>query len=248
MHYQISRNGQMYGPYTLDDLRRYLASGNVQPTDLVKNEEMPEWIPVSQLLASNAIETPAVPIPPVWAEPAAPVYGQAAYPATNAPAIVNQYPDAPNLNWGLLLLINFFCCCVFQFVWNLIVAAWTKRVQPNSSALYYYIASDVIYVLYMGFYVFTFRDYMAVSQGHVYTRHLGMLGARSAVGIVFWVIKLMARFQHRESLLQHFNGPEPVGLRLSGVMTFFFGGLYFQYHLNRINAMKAAARYGAVRY
>jgi hypothetical protein len=36
---------------------------------------------------------------------------------------------------------------------------------------------------------------------------------------------------------------EPVGLSLSGVMTFFFGGLYFQYHLNRINEMKRLARY-----
>jgi hypothetical protein len=48
----------------------------------------------------------------------------------------------------------------------------------------------------------------------------------------------------RESIERHFNGPEPVGLRLSGVMTFFFGGLYFQYHFTRINAMKNAMRYG----
>jgi hypothetical protein len=26
-------------------------------------------------------------------------------------------------------------------------------------------------------------------------------------------------------------------------MTFFFGGFYFQYHLNRLNAMKQALRY-----
>ena len=36
-----------------------------------------------------------------------------------------------------------------------------------------------------------------------------------------------------------------MGLRLSGVMTFFFGGVYFQAKLNEINAVKAAARYGA---
>ncbi len=49
------------------------------------------------------------------------------------------------------------------------------------------------------------------------------------------------------SLEEHFNGPEPVGLRLNGVMVFFFGGVYFQYHLNRINAIKQAARFGAAR-
>jgi len=30
-------------------------------------------------------------------------------------------------------------------------------------------------------------------------------------------------------------------------MTFFFGGIYFQYHLNRIMEMKQAARFGAGR-
>ena len=47
----------------------------------------------------------------------------------------------------------------------------------------------------------------------------------------------------RRSMEEHFNGPEPMGLSLSGVMTFFFGGIYFTYHLNRINELKRAARY-----
>ena len=59
MPYQISRNGQMYGPYTLEDLQRYLASGNVLPTDLAKSEEMTEWLPVSQILGTaGAADTP----------------------------------------------------------------------------------------------------------------------------------------------------------------------------------------------
>ena len=38
MTYQVLRNGQMYGPYTLEDLQRYVASGNVLPTDMAKSE------------------------------------------------------------------------------------------------------------------------------------------------------------------------------------------------------------------
>ncbi len=68
------------------------------------------------------------------------------------------------------------------------------------------------------------------------------LGA--SIGFIAWVVKLIARFTLRAELEDHFNNAEPVGLRLSGVMTFFFGGLYFQYHLNRINEMKRMARYG----
>ena len=33
---------------------------------------------------------------------------------------------------------------------------------------------------------------------------------------------------------EHFSGPDPMGLTLSGVMTFFLGGIYFQYHINDI--------------
>ena len=39
MTYQVSRNGQLYGPYSLEDLQRYVATGNVLLTDLAKTEE-----------------------------------------------------------------------------------------------------------------------------------------------------------------------------------------------------------------
>jgi hypothetical protein len=57
------------------------------------------------------------------------------------------------------------------------------------------------------------------------------------------VMAIVYRFAMRSSIEQHFNGPEPIGVRLGPVMTFFFGGLYFQYHFNKINEMKQAARY-----
>ena len=60
-------------------------------------------------------------------------------------------------------------------------------------------------------------------------------------------MKLFARFTMRNELERYYNTVEPIGLRLSGVMTFFFGGLYFQYHLNRINDIKRGMAYGAPR-
>ncbi len=57
MLYHVTRNGQNYGPYTLEDLQRYVASGNVLPTDLAKSDEMAEWVPVSQVLGSSALAT-----------------------------------------------------------------------------------------------------------------------------------------------------------------------------------------------
>lgn len=227
MQYHIARDGQTYGPYTLDDLRRYVASGNVLPTDMAKGEDTPDWVPVSQLLG-----TPGV----------APGYQQS---ATGPLVAAGAYPDAPDLHWGLVLLFSFFTCTLFMLIWNLVLSSWMKRVKPNSTALFYYIAAAVLAVL-------------GISLGHNSQMHMtpgqgidwGSLH-RNWVGSVFslasWVTRLIARFTMRSDLEEHFNGPEPVGLSLSGVMTFFFGGLYFQYHLNRINELKRIARYrGAV--
>jgi hypothetical protein len=251
MHYQISRNGQTYGPYTLEDLQRYLASGNILPTDLAKNEDMADWVPVSDILA-GVTGTPVSAFPtPGFSDPAsAPAYGQSAIPY-GQPAMYGQpdpaalaastYPDPPNLHWGLVLLFGLLTCTVFMWVWNLIVAAWLKRVQPNATSLFFYIGAAVLL-------------FVQLAVTLPYTMHHMQPGVHATadpigglIGLGVWVLRLIARFMQRAALEEHFNGPEPVGLELNPVMTFFFGGLYFQYHINRIMTMKQAARYGAGR-
>ncbi len=251
MHYQISRNGQMYGPYTIEDLQRYLASGNVLPSDMAKSESMTEWMPVSEILA-GAAAAPAHTGTPLDAASAGPgpVYtgpefgGQSYNPAAQRAGAmaVSPYPDAPNLHWGLVLLFGLLTCTLFMFIWNLVVAAWLRRVQPNATSLFYYTGALVLALVQV-------MVSASVSMHHVMGPGLHMYSDNpvgSLIGLAVWVVRLIARFSQRASLEEHFNGPEPVGLRLSGVMTFFFGGIYFQYHLNQINAMKQAARYQAV--
>ncbi len=249
MHYQLTRNGQSYGPYTLDDLRRYLASGNVLPTDLVKNDDMPEWLPVSQVLAGSASPGPETALPadagvPSSAYPGADAnYAQPAYAPAVSPAMAaSAYPDAPNLHWGLVLLFGLLTGTLFMFIWNLVIAAWLKRVQPNASSLFYYLGYGVLTLIQLG--VAIPSTLHAVMSPGV---HMAYSPVGSILGLIAWILKLVARFSQRASLEEHFNTVEPVGLRLSAAMTFFFGGLYFQYHLNHINAMKQAARYGAPR-
>ena len=254
MTYQISRAGQIYGPYTLDDLKRYLASGNVLLTDLAKSEAMPDWLPVSQILAAgtpapaNEPPTPQAyePVATPNSAPSTPGYStpySAPYPSPTPidPAIAaSPYPDPPNLHWALVALFSLLTCGVFMPIWNLIVASWLKRVQPNATALFYYIGAYVLVALVW---------LTPGSNGH----HVFMPGVPSFhfthhwVGgfllTVHWVLKLIARFSEQTSLEEHFNGPEPIGLTLNPVMTFFFGGLYFQHHLSRISTLKQAARF-----
>lgn len=247
MHYQLSRNGQSYGPYTLDDLKRYLASGNVLPTDLVRNDDIPEWVSVSQVLAGPPPPTPQDAALPGAGVPG-PEYASASYaapvydPAGGSAGAASTYPDAPNLHWGLVLLFGLLTGTLFMFIWNMNIAAWLKRVQPNATSLYYYIGFGVLTAIQLAV-TLPYTMHQVLSPGV----HMAYNPVGGIFGLIAWVVKLIARFSQRASLEEHFNTVEPVGLRLSAGMTFFFGGLYFQYHLNRINMLKQAARYGMPR-
>ena len=211
MNYFITRDGQQYGPYTLADLQRYLASGEILPTDLARSEGMSEPLPVSQIIGT-------IPVPQTQIS---------ASPVINAAV----YPDPPNLHWGLVLLFSIFSCGLFSAVWNLVQAAWMKKVAPQSTALYYYIAG--LCVLAAVFFT-SFEAAYAHSPNTV----------AGAMNLVYGILILIGRFSLRSSLEQFYNSVEPMGLSLGGVMTFFFGDIYFQYHLNDIMRRKYAARLG----
>ncbi len=80
-----AQGGQQKGPVTFDQLRQSVATGQVQPSDLVWTAGMNQWQPAGTI--QNLIAAP--PPPP-------PGYG------VTAPAYLQpQYPGAPVLNYGL---------------------------------------------------------------------------------------------------------------------------------------------------
>jgi hypothetical protein len=195
---------------------------------MAKSEDMPDWLPVAQILGTTG--TPSAGAPAAMPTPAY------AAPSTYPPPSGIAYPDPPNLNWGIELLLGFLTCGFFVVVWNLVIAAWANRIQPASKAFMFYIAATVLIVLNLGS---SWTIFISLSH-HVHPHH-SVLG--NLISIAAWVVRLIARFTLRDTLEQHFNGPEPLGLRLNAVMTFFFGGIYFQYKLNEINQIKQALRY-----
>jgi hypothetical protein len=224
MLYHVSRNGQTYGPYTVEDLQRYVASGNVLPTDLARSEEMAEWVPVAQVLGASL---PAAPTPAAGYAGDAPAY----------PAMAVQYPDPPNLHWALVLVIGIFTCGLFCTIWDFVQSAWMRKVNPRSNALFLYIAEFV--VSFLGGFGRFFLVFTSVFRHSYHPYRLLGLG----VSLIALTLLELARFDMRRSMEEHYNGPEPIGLSLSGVMTFFFGIYYFQYHFTRINELKQLARY-----
>jgi len=221
--YQISRDGQEFGPYSLSDVQRYVGTGNILVTDLARAEGSTEWIPVSQVVGTIAVAPPVVP-------------------GTYAPAA--NYPDAPNLHWGLVLLFGFLTCFLFLVVWDLIQVLWVKKIEPASKAFLYFMIFIGVYALNL---LLSFGKAAWMIGGHLSSNassgfFLVLSGISFLVSIATLVMMIVYRFTMRSSLQEHFNGPEPIGLSLGGIMTFFFGGLYFQYHLNRINEIKQAYR------
>ena len=118
MDYFISRDGQKYGPYTLADLQRYVASGEVSLTDLATSDALTEPVPVAQVVGNIAATAP---------------------PTNAAPlSMASMYPDPPNLHWGLVLLFCVITCGIFTLVWEIVQAVWVKRVAPQSKSIVYF--------------------------------------------------------------------------------------------------------------
>ena len=204
MNYFIKREIHEYGPYTLAELQRYVASGNVLLTDLCRSEGMQDWVPVSQVIGN-------IPVPVAAPTPAAAVLQ------------VSPYPPPPSLHWGIVVLLGVLTCGLFGWAWAIVEAIWLKKVQPASKALLYWSIALGLLMLEIMF-------------AFVPDNNVRMMAALPRLaGIVMWIV---AAFSMKNSLEEHYNVAEPLGLNLNGVMTFFFNVYYFQYHFTRINELK----------
>lgn len=231
MQYQVSREGQLYGPYTLEDLQRYVTSGNVLLTDLAKSDDMPDWIPVAQILGTTA--APVIP----YAAPSA-------YPATPIPTGI-PYPDPPNLHWLLVMILSLFTCGIFTIVWNILLCLWVRRVQPSSNALSLYISAYAIALLGTALSFVNNLPVFIASIHHQPPPHqnIPLVFVAGCITLMGWIVRLIARFTLRGAIQLHYNVAEPMHLYLGPIMTFFFGNLYFTYHINRLIEIKQSMRY-----
>jgi RING finger family protein len=129
-------------------------------------------------------------------------------------------PPPPHLPWPLLQVLSILTAGLFELIWGFVLARWVRDVEPQSRAIYYYSALLVVQLLAMA----------VVVGGHVD-------GVTAASGPLFLiavaVLSLLGRFSMRRSLEDYFDQTTAMGLSLSEAMTFFFGSVYFQYHLNR---------------
>lgn len=210
MRIYIKRGEQEYGPYPLEAIPGMIQAGNIVAHDMARAEDSQLVQTVGQFLGQPAgAAPPAVPQPPGYAVPA----------AYTAPAAATAGPKPPNLHWGLVLLFGMLTCGIFMYVWAFIQANFVKKIDPRSNAIALFIGAIFLSFLSIG---------MSFSGSEM------LSGLATLVSLCSSGLWIYGYFTIRTSLLGYYNSAENISLRLSPIMTFFFGLLYTQYHFSRI--------------
>jgi len=243
MKYYIRRDLNEYGPYTLADLQRYVAQGNISPSDLTRSEGMADWVPVGDVIGNipglgTAMNSPAAGT--VYAGPGT-VYGSPQYGAGTgtvyggpssgygtavAPALSPQAIPV-DFHWALVLLVGLVSCGLFFSAWLIVEAVFVRKIRPESKGLL------LICIGIGGAFASGFLGGFLSALNHGQSNP-----AVSLLYLGCLVLQYVGIFTLRSDLQDYYNSVEPINLRLSGVMTFFFSVFYFQYHLSRISRWK----------
>lgn len=149
-------------------------------------------------------------------------------------------PMPPQMHWAVLLILSWITGGIAMLIWAFKQAGFVKKLDPASKALTMLKALTGMVIVEILLYVVVMVSALSAARSRGAVSGMVILA-----GIVIWLINMAAAvmgivtvFGMRRSLVQYYNSVEPIGLRLSGVMTFFFSVLYFQYHFTRIGNWK----------
>jgi GYF domain 2 len=213
MTYLLTRGGQQYGPYEPSALQQMLAAGQVSQADLVWTEGMAAWEPISRVLPQS---TPA---------PQQPVVVPAA----------GAGPIPSSMHWVVVLLLGAVTLGIFTLVWAFVEAGFVKKISPQRNGRT---------LLFLIFWIELI--YMVVALLTTFFMHGSSDVPMPILGAVLFplvsILAIVAIFRMRRGLLDYYNSVEPIQLRLSGAMTFFFSVYYFQHHLRRIAIWKTTGQ------
>jgi hypothetical protein len=147
---------------------------------------------------------------------------QMAYPS--APPVYRALPAPPRLHWGWVLALSIVTIGIFGIIWIAVQSYWVKKATKNGKPF----AWSLAYLIFLAF-VFVLAVTVDALTG------MGKLGDNAANLKVLvdlttrlggLVLYLASAYTLKGAL-----EAEPIDIPLSGVMTFFFATVYFQYHL-----------------
>src|SRR5580692_9655949 len=186
--------------------------------------EMQEYAQAGRILPTDLAKSEGladwIPVSQILGNIPAPV---AAPVALAAP--VETVPLPPNIHWALLLLILVVTRIFLSVL--LLLSNWARRLSGDNKAL-------VLVAMYpAGFLAGLFAMGFA-SQ----TQSPGIIAIGGILILGGLIAYLVGIFKIRDAMEEYNNSRENIALTLSGVMTFFFSTIYFQYHINRIAKWK----------
>ena len=168
--------------------------------------------------------------------------------ATGSSALypARDYPPPPRVHWLVLL-------CAFTLI-KILVGTYTPpryhelvdSIAGDAWAFYLCLwirslDSDARSPFWCDVYVIVELAYAALDMRQNPSRTLDQ--AIAFLGLSSAVLGIVTIFLIRSDLERHYNERELYGLHLSGVMTFLFSFLYFQYHLYDIAKWREKERW-----
>ena len=143
-----------------------------------------------------------------------------AYPS--APPVLRVVPNPPRLQWGFVLLLSIITLGFFGQIWLVVQSVWVRKVFGKSKALPW----AIVYVSVLPVF-FLCAVLLGVYGGAAKQNVAPVLALLTTfVRIALFVLWICTTFLLRGEL-----EAEPLHIPLGGGMTFFFGPVYFQYHL-----------------
>ncbi len=134
-----------------------------------------------------------------------------------------SFPPPPKLHWGLLLSFTILTLGIFMVVWLFIQSSWAKKIDPESNATTQFIGYLALAVVGQVLVEFS-------------TDGLKAVGLMLTIGS--YIVFYFGAYSIRRTMLEHYNKVEPMQLKLSAAIVFFFSCFYLQYHMTRIARWK----------
>ena len=137
------------------------------------------------------------------------------------PTLIPVKPLPLRLHWFWVLFLGIITLGIFTRLWMIVQASWAKKINGSGNATPLAWLSLIlgVSVLYLTLFTRFAAPAADLSGTDLLLRDLVKLGNAA--------LYLTAAFSLRREL------EDATGLVLQGGMTFFFGPIYFQYHLRK---------------
>jgi hypothetical protein len=146
-------------------------------------------------------------------------------------------PQPPRLHWGWLVVLQIVTFSFFGAIWLFVQAIWAKRITGRSTV---FVVALIHMCLIPAFFVFV----VCLSIGLQFSGHGNEITA--VMNVLTPLVQLMvAGFYFATAFMLRSQLEDfPINIPLSGIMTFFFGPIYFQYHLHDYAVPEAVDVFG----